>query len=391
MDTESFPRPPLRAILPALKRRPHVTRRPTQGEGRSRAAASWSSMPASRARPVSDEMVSGRPRPMRYRADDLSRPLPPVPSATFEIVSAMPECLQVRARESSLDLSAWVENTNRCTLQLGGGVADDELVPWMQLPQPEFSGIDKSQYRETPLYSEAGSADLSRAYVTDEVACPQPRPPIVSWASWATFGVGENYTGFESSIAPKRGASSNPQAGDDVSYYGDASGEDRASVSSRQNSGLSIKCQGHNILELPLFEFGQPAAQPVDESVLPDSQGCDFMDWAENGSSGGSSPCYSECAYEEFATPLAPARARIVHISGDYSQFPSRSTSLFQRDSEPSPASVPMDEEVAAPNIHPASPETPNCSPKSRPRPFTPYPHYDISIHTPPLTPTTLL
>lgn len=235
---------------------------------------------------------------MRYRADDLSRPLPPVPSATFEIVSAMPECLQVRARESSLDLSAWVENTNRCTLQLGGGVADDELVPWMQLPQPEFSGIDKSQYRETPLYSEAGSADLSRAYVTDEVACPQPRPPIVSWASWATFGVGENYTGFESSIAPKRGASSNSQAGADISYYGDASGEDRASISSRRNSGLSIKCQGHNILELPLFEFSQPAAQPVEESVLPDSQGCDFMDWAENGSSGGSSPCYSECAYE---------------------------------------------------------------------------------------------
>lgn len=296
MDTESFPRPPLRAILPALKRRPHVTRRTTQGEGRSRAAASWSSMPASRARPVSDEMVSGRPRPMCYRDDDMSRPLPPVPSATFEIVSAMPECLQVRAREPSLDLSAWVENTNRYTLQ--GGIVDEELVPWMQLPQPEFSGIDKSHYRDTPLYSEAGSPDLSRAYPTDEVACPQPRPPIVSWASWATFGVCENYTGSESSISPKRGASSNCQAGDDISYYGGASGEDRASVSSQQNSTLSIKCQGHNILELPPLALGQPAAQPVEESVLPDSHACDFMDWAENGSSGGSSPCYSECAYE---------------------------------------------------------------------------------------------
>lgn len=235
---------------------------------------------------------------MCYRADDMSRPLPPVPSATFEIVSAMPECLQSRAEETSIDLSAWVEHTNRHTLQSGGGVVDEELVPWMQLPQPEFSGIDKSQYRETPLYSESGSPDLSRAYAMDEVACPQPRPPIVSWASWTTFGFGESYTGLETLASLKRGASSDPEVGDDISYYGDASGEDRPSVSPRRSSTLSIKCQGHNVLELPPLTFGQPTSQPVEESVLPDSHGCDFMDWAENGSSGRSSPCYSEGAYE---------------------------------------------------------------------------------------------
>lgn len=193
MTCESIPRRPLRAVLPTLQRRPHVTSRPTQGQGRSRAAASWSSMPVSRAQAVSDEMVSGKPRLICYHGDDMPSPLP-VPSATFEIVSAMPECLQSRAQETSLDLPAWVENTNRHTLQSGGGVVDEEMVPWMQLPQSEsFSGISRAHYRETPLYSEAGSPDLSRAYVTDEVACPQPRPPIVSWASWATFGLGDSY------------------------------------------------------------------------------------------------------------------------------------------------------------------------------------------------------
>ncbi|OBT63882.1 hypothetical protein VE03_06611 [Pseudogymnoascus sp. 23342-1-I1] len=399
---------PRRALLPMLKRRPHATRRPTQGEGGGAgAAASWSSMPESTVRPVSDEMVSGRLHPMCYYGGDMPNPLLPVPSASFEIVSAMPECLESRERETSLDLDAWVENTNRHTHQAGGGVVDEELVPWMQLPQPEFSGISKDQYRDTPLYSAHGSPDLSRAYVTKEVACPQPRPPIVSWASWATFGFGESYAGLETLASLKRGASPVSRIWDDISYYGDASGEDRASVSSPQSSSLSIKCQGRDILELPPLTFGQPAAQPVEESLLPGSHGSDFMDWAENGGSGRSSPCYSECAYEvgnqlssdglsinacqEFATPLAPARARIVHISGDYSQFPSRSTSLFQRgSSESSPARVPMDE-ASPPNLRPASPETPNRSPISRPRPFTPYPHYDISTHTPPLTPVTLL
>ena len=295
MTCESIPRRPLRAVSPTLQRRPHVTRRPTQGQGRSRAAASWSSMPVSRAQAVSDEMVSGKPHPISYHGDDMPSPLP-VPSATFEIVSAMPECLQSRAQETRLDLPAWVENTNRHTLQSGGGVVDEELVPWMQLPQTElFSGISKALYRETPLYSEAGSPDLARAYVTDEVACPQPRPPIVSWASWATFGLGDSYAGFEAPISLKKGADS--EVRDDCSYYGDASGEDRASVSSRQNSDLSIKCKGNNIPQLPPLTFGRQAAQRVEEGLLPNSHGYDFMDWAEK-SSGRSSPCYSECAYE---------------------------------------------------------------------------------------------
>ncbi|OBT51138.1 hypothetical protein VE04_08930, partial [Pseudogymnoascus sp. 24MN13] len=299
-------------------------------------------MPESRAQvqAISDEFVSGMPRPKCYYGDEMPGPLP-VASATFEIVSAMPGYMQ----ETSLDLPAWVENTNRHTLKSGGGVVDEELVPWMQMPQPElFSGISKEQYRETPLYSEAGSPNLARAYVTDEVACPQPRPPIVSWASWATFGAGDNFADFEALISPKRGSSSDCEAGDDNSYYGDASGEDRALVSSRRSSALSIKCQGHNIAELAPLTFGQSVTQQVEESVVPNSMGSEFMDWAGNRS-GRSSPCYSECAYEEFATPLAPARARIIHISGDSSQFPTRSTSLFQRDSsEPSPTRISMDE-----------------------------------------------
>lgn len=244
-------------------------------------------MPVSRAQAVSDEMVSGKPHPIYYHGDDMPSPLP-VPSATFEIVSAMPECLQSRAQETSLDLPAWVENTNRHTLQSGGGIVDEELLPWMQLPQTElFSGISKALYRETPLYSEAGSPDLARAYVTDEVACPQPRPPIVSWASWATFGLGDSYAGFEAPISLKKGADS--EVRDDCSYYGDASGEDRASVSSRQNSDLSIKCKGNNIPQLPPLTFGRQAAQRVEEGLLPNSHGYDFMDWAEK-SSGRSSP-----------------------------------------------------------------------------------------------------
>ncbi|OBT82555.1 hypothetical protein VE02_08537 [Pseudogymnoascus sp. 03VT05] len=394
MGCESSHRPRLRAVLPALQRRPHVTRRSTQGQGqgqgRSRAAASWSSMSESRAQAqaVSDKFVSGMLRPKCYYGDEMPGRLPPVPSASFEIVSAMPECLQ----ETSLDLPAWVENTNHHTLQLGGGAVDEELVPWMQMPQPElFSGISKEKYRETPLYSEAGSPDLSRAYFTDEVACPQPRPPIVSWASWTTFGLGDNYADFETLISPKRGSSSHCEAGDDNSNYGDASGEDGASISSRRGSALSIKCQGHNIPELAPTTFGQSVTQQVEESVVPISMSSEFMDWAGDWSSGQSSPCYSERAYEEFATPLAPARARIVHISGDSSQFSTRSTSLFQRDSsEYSPARISMDE-VATPARHPASPDTPDSTPKSRSRPFTPYPHNNISIHTPPLTPTYLL
>ncbi|ELR02689.1 hypothetical protein GMDG_05638 [Pseudogymnoascus destructans 20631-21] len=388
MACESSPRPRLRAVLSALQRRPHVIRRAMQGQGRSRAAASWSSMPESRAQvqAVGDEFVSGILRPKCYYGDEMPGPLP-VASATFEIVSAMPECLP----QMGLDLPAWVENTNRHTLQSGGGIVDEDLVPWMQMPQPElFSGISRAQYRETPLYSEAGSPDLSRAYVTDEVACPQPRPPIVSWASWATFGLGDSYAGFESQISPKRGSSSDCEAGDDNSYYGDAYGEDGASVSSRQSSALSIKCQGHNISELAPVTFGQSVTQQVEESVVPNSMGSEFMDWAGSGSSGRSSPCYSECAYEEFATPLAPARARIVHISGDCSQFPTRSTSLFQRgSSEHSPVRVSMDQ-VANPARHPASPDTPDSTPKSHSRPFTPYPNQPTSSHPPPALPPRL-
>lgn len=251
-------------------------------------------MPESRAQAVSDEMVSGMLRPKCYYGDEMPGPLP-VASATFEIVSAMPECLQ----ETSLDLPAWVENANRHTLKSGGGVVDEELVPWMQMPQPElFSGISKDQYRETPLYSEAGSPDLSRAYTTDEVVCPQPRPPIVSWASWTTFGLSDNYADFETQISHKRGASSDSGVGDDRSYYGDTSGEDGASVSSQQSSALSIKCQGHNIPELAPLTFGQSVTQQVEDSVVPNSIGSEFMNWVGNGSSGRSSPCYSECAYE---------------------------------------------------------------------------------------------
>ncbi|KFY70372.1 hypothetical protein V499_09224 [Pseudogymnoascus sp. VKM F-103] len=302
MGCESSTHPRLRAVLPALQRRPHVTRRSTQGQGqgqgqgRSRAAASWSSMPESRAQvqAVSDEFVSGMPRPKCYYGDEMPGPLP-VASATFEIVSAMPECM----KETSLDLPAWVENTNRHTLKSGGGVVDEELVPWMQMPQPElFSGISKEQYRETPLYSEAGSPNLARAYVTDEVACPQPRPPIVSWASWETFGLGDNFADFEALISPKRGASSNSGAGDGRSYYGDASREDGVSVSSRRSSGLSIKCQGHNIPELAPLTFGQSVTQQVEDSMVPTSMGSEFMDWAGNRGSGRSSPCYSEGVYE---------------------------------------------------------------------------------------------
>ncbi|KFY21989.1 hypothetical protein V493_06929, partial [Pseudogymnoascus sp. VKM F-4281 (FW-2241)] len=366
----SVPRRPLRAFLPALRRRPHATRRPMQSEGRSRAAASWSSMPVSQFQAASDELVSGRPHSKYYRGVERPTSLP-VPSAAFEIVSAMPQCLQSRApKTSSLDLPAWVENTNRHTLQSGGGIVDDELVPWMQLPQPEFSGIKRAQYRETALYSEPGSHDLSRAYATDEVACPQPRPPVVSWASWATFGMGDNYSCYEEPFTFKRGVSSVSGVVDDITYYADASGEDRDSVSSRRGSSLSIKCQGHNTLEVAPLAFGQQAAQRVEDGLVPNSYGSEFMDWAENGSSGRSSPCYSEWAYEEFATPLAPARARIVHISGDFSQFPTRSTTLFRRDS--CEASI---DEVTNPDLSASQESTPETPPESPSTPFPPYHH----------------
>ncbi|KFY27599.1 hypothetical protein V491_00831, partial [Pseudogymnoascus sp. VKM F-3775] len=101
------------------------------------------------------------------------------------------------------------------------------------------------------------------------------------------------YPGFEL----EKGAVDGGARDDSSSYYGDASGEDRASVSSRR-SGFSIKCQGHEILELAALAFGQPAGHPLEESVVPNFLGADFMDWVENGSSNRSSMCYSECAYE---------------------------------------------------------------------------------------------
>ncbi|KFY39098.1 hypothetical protein V494_04113 [Pseudogymnoascus sp. VKM F-4513 (FW-928)] len=252
-------------------------------------------MPVSHAPSASDEFVSGRPRPTSLFAAETSPPLP-VPSATFEIVSAMPECLQSRPKPTSLDLPGWVDNTNRHTIQSPGGIVDDEMIPWMQLPQPEFSGISKAQYRETPLYSGPGSPDLTRAYATEEVQCPQPRPRI---PSWATFGfAGDSYPGFEVPASLSRGSLAGSGARNGSSYYGDASEDERASVLSRRSSGLSIMCQGHSALELSPLAFEQPTAQPVAENTLPKSTGCEFMDWAENESSGRSSMCYSERAYE---------------------------------------------------------------------------------------------
>ena len=92
-------------------------------------------------------------------------------------------------------------------------------------------------FRSTPLYSEPGSPDLSRAYATNEVVCPQPRPPIVSWA---TFGLGASYDSSETPIWLKV-VSRDSEVGDGSSYHGDAAGEERASVSLRRSSALSIK------------------------------------------------------------------------------------------------------------------------------------------------------
>ena len=296
MDWESLP-----LIRTVLQRRPHVTRWSMQGaKSHSTAVSSWSSMPPSRLEAAGSELSKQNPLSTCYHNDET--PSSPIsPHSGSGMSPAFPECIQPSAPKASLDLSAWVDNTNRFTRKSQSGLPSTEreigvekIVPWMQMSQQGlFNGVRRTKYRETPLYSEPGSLALSRAYGSDELPWLKLR---ATNSSWGTFGMSNSHSGSDSSSCSKD--SSTDFEASSASDDGNVCGEERVSVSSWRSSALSIQCRGDHTLATTPMQLVQLPTPRFEENEPPKPHTSAFTDWAEGGSSGRSSPYCSDYVYE---------------------------------------------------------------------------------------------
>lgn len=196
--------------------------------------------------------------------------------------------LQLQSSPQMPSVSAWIDDTIRETQPSNASnirppqkeIFVQDHVPWMQSPQQElFVDVSRLKYRETPVYSEAGSPALSRVYASDGEPCRKPREPQTPWEE---SHMSDSRTGSESAMSSSEATSvdcATSDANSEESYIFDSD-----SIISPHDSYLSIKCQGEYVVERawwkaarrlpPTFEEGVRLAAASKELIESQSSRC---------------------------------------------------------------------------------------------------------------------